>query len=120
MTETPCASIIINNYNYERFRADAIDSALAQSYPNTEVIVVDDGSTDGSQQVVERYAGRVIPILKENGGQGSAYNTGFAACHGDIVCFLDADDTIAPTAMSKAIAAFDDSRLVKVEWQLET
>ena len=85
-------TILINNYNYGRFLRDAIDSALNQTYPNTEVIVVDDGSTDGSREVIASYGDRIVPILKDNGGQASAFNAGFAASHGQWVLLLDSDD----------------------------
>ena len=68
------ASILINNYNYARYLADAIESALAQTYSNVEVIVVDDGSTDDSNRVLDAYAGRIQIIRKANGGHASAYN----------------------------------------------
>lgn len=77
--EQPLASIIIDNYNYGRFLADAINSALAQTYQHTEVIVVDDGSTDNSREIISQYGDRIRPVLKENGGQGSAFNAGFEA-----------------------------------------
>jgi glycosyltransferase involved in cell wall biosynthesis len=60
----PLVSIIITNYNYGRYLRAAIDSALAQTYPQVEVIVVDDGSTDGSREIIEAYGKRVIPIIK--------------------------------------------------------
>jgi glycosyltransferase involved in cell wall biosynthesis len=62
-------SIIINNYNYGSFLKDAIESSLNQTYPDTEVIVVDDGSTDNSRQIISSYEGLIIPVLKQNGGQ---------------------------------------------------
>ena len=92
----PLASIIINNHNYGRFLGEAIDSALAQTYRNTEVIVVDDGSTDSSREVMAGYGELIIPVLKKNGGQGSAFNAGFAASHGELVFFLDSDDFFHP------------------------
>jgi glycosyltransferase involved in cell wall biosynthesis len=68
----PLVSILINNYNYGRFLTEAIDSALNQTYSNIEVIVVDDGSTDNSQEIIKSYQDKIIPILKPNGGQASA------------------------------------------------
>lgn len=90
--QLPLVSIIINNYNYSRYLKEAIDSALHQNYPHVEVIVVDDGSTDESPTVIQQYGDRIIPILKKNGGQASAFNAGFAASQGDIIFFLDSDD----------------------------
>ena len=102
----PRVSIVIQNYNYERYLAAAIDSALAQTHPDVEVVVVDDGSTDGSRDVIERYAGRVIAVLQSNAGQGAAMNAGFAASTGDIVMFLDADDLLDPTAAAVVSKVF--------------
>ena len=112
------ATIIIDNYNYARFLKDSIESALAQTYRNVEVIVVDDGSTDNSRDILQDYEGRVTAILKENGGQGSAFNRGFAASHGDVILFLDSDDILLPQAMEKAMPFFDDASVVKVHWPL--
>lgn len=99
-------SIVINNYNYERFLQEAIDSALNQTYPNIEVIVVDDGSTDNSREIIASYKEQIIPVLKENGGQASAFKAGFTASKGDIVCFLDADDIFLPNKVSKIVDVF--------------
>jgi glycosyltransferase involved in cell wall biosynthesis len=96
MSERPLVSILINNYNYGKFLAEAIDSALAQTYDRCETIVVDDGSTDNSQEIIASYGDRIIPVFKTNGGQASAFNAGFAASSGDIICFLDADDIFLP------------------------
>ena len=109
-------SIIVNNYNYERFLTEAIDSALNQTYYNTEVIVVDDGSTDGSLEIIASYGHQIIPLLKENGGQNSALNAGFSLSRGDVVLFLDSDDVLCPTAVTAAIDAFSDPDVVKVHW----
>ena len=79
----PRVSVVVNNFNYERYLGEAIDSALAQDHDDVEVVVVDDGSTDGSADVVRAYGSRVVPVLKPNGGQGSAFNAGFAAATGD-------------------------------------
>jgi Glycosyl transferase family 2 len=92
----PLVSIIINNYNYGRFVAEAIDSALAQTYANCEVIVVDDGSRDNSREVISGFGNRIKTVFKSNGGQSSAFNSGFAASRGEVICFLDSDDVFLP------------------------
>lgn len=99
-------SIIINNYNYGRYLAPAIESALGQTYPAVEVIVVDDGSTDDSRAVIARYGARIKPVFKPNGGQASALNAGFALSHGELVIFLDADDVLMAETAGWAAAAF--------------
>ncbi|MBW3574859.1 MAG: glycosyltransferase family 2 protein [Actinobacteria bacterium] len=101
----PLVSICITNHNYARFLPEAIDSALSQTWRDVEVIVVDDGSTDTSRQVMDGYADSIVAVYKENGGQGSAFNTGFAACSGELVVFLDADDVLEP---GMAAAAADE------------
>lgn len=102
-------SIVINNYNYARYLGECIDSALAQTWPDLEVIVVDDGSTDNSRVVMESYGQRIVSVFKPNGGQGSAVNAGFKICTGDWVIFLDSDDVLLPhavkTVMSRASVA---------------
>jgi glycosyltransferase involved in cell wall biosynthesis len=102
----PLASILINNYNYAGFLDEAINSALSQNYPSKEIIVVDDGSTDNSREIISRYGARIIPIFKENGGQASAFNAGVARCQGDILCFLDSDDFFHPDKLERVAAAF--------------
>jgi len=98
-------SIVVTNFNYARFLRVAIDSALAQTYRLIEVIVVDDGSTDGSRGIIASYGERVRPIFKANGGHISAQNAGYLATSGDVVLFLDADDALQPTAIERAVAA---------------
>jgi glycosyltransferase involved in cell wall biosynthesis len=88
----PLVSIIIDNYNYGKFLGEAIDSALNQTYSHIEVIVVDDGSTDNSREVIDSYGDRITTVSKSYGGQASAFNAGFNICRGDFICFLDADD----------------------------
>jgi glycosyltransferase involved in cell wall biosynthesis len=97
------ATVVIVNCNYEQFIADAIDSALAQSYEPLEVVVVDDGSTDRSREIVLSYGNRVRAVFKNNGGQGSAYNAGWRAARGDFVLFLDSDDLLSPDAPREQI-----------------
>jgi len=102
----PLVSIIVDNFNYARFIRAAIDSALAQSYAPVEVIVVDDGSTDNSRDLISSYGNRVSAVFKTNGGHASAFNAGFRASHGSIVMFLDADDSLLPTAVEEVVRAW--------------
>lgn len=118
-TGLPLASVIVNNYNYGYFLPHAIDSALGQSYSPLEVIVVDDGSTDNSREIISGYGSRIRPVLKSNGGQASALNAGFAASHGDVVLFLDADDMLFPSAVATAVRFFSETGTTKVHWPLE-
>jgi len=115
--DAPLVSVVVNNYNYGRFLAEAIDSALAQTYAPLEVIVVDDGSTDDSRDVIAGYGDRVITVLKENGGQASAFNAGFAVASGEVVIFLDADDALLPAAAQSAVGRFEPG-VSKVYWPL--
>jgi glycosyltransferase involved in cell wall biosynthesis len=96
MNNPPLVSILINNYNYGQFLPAAIESALSQTYDRVEVVVVDDGSQDDSRAIIGRYGDRIIAVMKPNGGQASAFNAGFAASQGDVLCFLDADDYCHP------------------------
>ena len=105
--KSPLVSILINNYNYALYISQAIDSALGQTYINTEVIVVDDGSTDNSREIIESYGNKIIPVFKKNGGQASAINTGFAASKGEIICLLDADDIFLPEKVSTIVDYFN-------------
>lgn len=111
-------SIVINNYNYAQFISVAIDSALNQTYSNIEVIVVDDGSTDNSGQIIGEYGDRILPIFQANGKQAAALNTGFAASRGEIILFLDADDYLFPEAVEQIVAAFEPS-VGKVHFRLQ-
>lgn len=105
MTGQPFASILINNYNYGSFLKDAIDSALGQTYRSFEVIVVDDGSTDNSNEIIRGYGNRIIPVLKRNEGQASAFNEGFSASKGNIICLLDSDDVFLPNKLDLVASA---------------
>lgn len=114
----PLVSIIVNNYNYERYLTQAIESALNQDYPHIEVLVVDDGSTDGSRELIEKYVPRVRPIYKENGGQASAFNKGFQESKGELILFLDADDLLLPHAVKRGVACWR-SGVASVQWVLQ-
>jgi glycosyltransferase involved in cell wall biosynthesis len=114
----PLVSIIIDNYNYGRFLSEAIESAIGQSYPNTEVIVVDDGSSDDSRRVIGSYDRKIIPVLKQNGGQASAFNAGFRVSRGEVVMFLDADDRLLNRAAEQVVRAWKPE-LAKIQFYLE-
>jgi glycosyltransferase involved in cell wall biosynthesis len=118
MGSGPRASVILSNYNCGRFLAQAVESALGQTYRPTEVIVVDDGSTDNSREVLAAYRGRVQVLLKENGGQASALNLGLRASRGEAIVFLDADDLLLPTALEQAVAVLVGRGAAKVHWPL--
>jgi glycosyltransferase involved in cell wall biosynthesis len=111
----PRLSVLVNNYNYGDFVGAAIDSALADG---VEVVVVDDGSSDHSREVIESFGDRVIAVFQENAGQAAAFNAGFAASSGEIVVFLDADDMLAPGAAAEIVAAFDEPGVAKLHWSL--
>jgi glycosyltransferase involved in cell wall biosynthesis len=87
-------SVLIDTYNHERFIEQAIVSVLEQDFPaaDREIIVVDDGSTDRTPEIVKKFEPRVRLLRKENGGQASAFNAGIPECKGEIVAFLDGDD----------------------------
>jgi glycosyltransferase involved in cell wall biosynthesis len=82
------------------------------------VVVVDDGSTDDSREVIARYRDSVVAVLKPNGGQASAFNTGFDRSRGEVVVFLDADDRLAPSAVERAVAVLAGTAAAKVHWPL--
>jgi glycosyltransferase involved in cell wall biosynthesis len=113
-------SIVINNFNYARFLADAIESALAQQYSPVDVVVVDDDSSDDSQEVIDAYATRIRAIRHaRNLGQAAAINSGFSASRGDLVIFLDADDVLMPDAAATVAAEFDRCPAVaRVQYRL--
>lgn len=111
-------SVIISNYNYGRYLPAAIAAVLAQSYQNFEIIVVDDGSTDDSRDVLtqlkQQAPDQIHLIFQTNQGQGAAFNAGFAAATGEIIAFLDADDTWKPEKLQHIVEVFRQSDAVGV------
>lgn len=103
----PLVSIIITNFNYANFLAEAIESALAQDYPNYEVIMIDDGSSDNSIEVACRYP--ITVLSQKNGGLCLARNNALMHAKGDYVLFLDADDRLAWRALSILVDAMESS-----------
>src|SRR5277367_1527461 len=94
----PSVSVLIDTYNHERFIEKAIASVLEQDFPASEreILVVDDGSSDGTPEIIRTFAPHVRMLRKANGGQASAFNAGIPECKGAIVAFLDGDDWWAP------------------------
>ncbi|MDB5326827.1 MAG: glycosyl transferase family 2 [Phycisphaerales bacterium] len=108
LPKRPLVSILIANYNYARFLPAALDSLQAQSYDHWEAVVCDDGSTDGSADVVRRYAeqdARIGLIEKSNGGQNTAVNECYRHLTGDIICLLDSDDSFDSHKLERVVAA---------------
>lgn len=92
----PLVSIVIPSYNYGRYVGQAVDSALAQSYPSIEVIVVDDGSTDDTRDRLAHYGNRIRYVHQQNQGLSAARNTGICEAQGSYLAFLDSDDAFHP------------------------
>jgi glycosyltransferase involved in cell wall biosynthesis len=106
LPDRPLVSILVANYNYEKYIAQTIESALAQTYSHFELIVCDDGSTDNSIQVIEACARndeRIRLIRKSNGGHGSALNAAFDESRGEILCLLDSDDLFTPGKVQQVV-----------------
>lgn len=119
MVAPPRVDVIVNNFNYAPYLRAAIDSALAQTHPGTRVIVVDDGSTDESPAIIRSYGDRIRAVFKANGGQASAMNAGIESAEGDVIIFLDADDTLEPQATQEVADAFArEPGLARVHYRL--
>jgi Glycosyl transferase family 2 len=120
MSDGSTVDIVVVNHNYGRFLGEALESACSQTHDRVNVVAVDDGSTDDSVAVLERFADRVDIVLKERGGQASALNAGLERCQGEIFMPLDADDRLKPEAARRVAAAFaGDARLSKVQFRME-
>lgn len=105
-------SVIIPTFNYGRFIASSIESALNQTFAVAEIIVVDDGSTDETERVVRNFGDKVRYIKQVNKGVCSARNNGVANSTGDLIAFLDSDDTWLPEKIEKQVAKFNENRNV--------
>jgi glycosyltransferase involved in cell wall biosynthesis len=97
-------SVIVPTYNRASLLRQTIESVLAQTYPNIELIVVDDGSTDAIATMLREYEGRLVNLRKVNGGGTAARNSGIAAARGEYLNFLDHDDLLLPTKIEKQVA----------------
>lgn len=103
MIQSKKVSVIIPNYNYARYVGQAVDSVLKQSYKDYEVIVVNNGSTDNSIEILQTYGDKIRLIDQPNLGQSGARNSGLAESRGEYIAFLDADDIWEPTKLEKQI-----------------
>jgi len=108
-TELPLVSVVTASYDMGHYLPQAVNSVLAQSYPNVEVVVVDDGSRDDTPAVCEQFRGnpRVIVHRQANGGQASAKNKGVQLARGEFIAFLDADDLWKPDKLKLQMPLFD-------------
>lgn len=93
---TPRVSVIIPTYNRAGMVKESIDSVLSQTYPNIELIVVDDGSTDDTREILATYGDQIVTVFQNNGGAGKARNAGLKIATGDLIAFLDSDDYYLP------------------------
>lgn len=111
-------SVVVVNHNYERFVGRAIESALALRWQDLEVVVVDDGSTDGSAGVIENYRDRVSVLITDNATQRVAANRGYSMTSGDVVIFLDSDDVL-PADLPDRLAAVWAPTVSKVQFRMQ-
>jgi len=104
VTARPLVSAIVATYNRAQVVSQAIESILGQTYENLEVIIVDDGSTDGTVDVLKRFGNRLRILCQPNAGPSAARNRGIAAAKGEIIAFLDSDDTWLPEKIARQVA----------------
>jgi glycosyltransferase involved in cell wall biosynthesis len=111
-------SIVIVNHNYAQFLQQSIDSALAQTYHNTEVVVIDDGSTDDSSEVIKSFGDLIKAVFKKCAGQSSCYSHGLGVSSGDLLLYLDADDFLHPDCISEVVGNWKEGS-VKAHFYLD-
>ena len=104
--DAPLISCIVPVFNGERYLPETLESVLAQTYRRREIILVDDGSTDGTAAVANSYRGRIRYIRQPNAGEAAARNRGLSMAGGEFVAFLDADDVWHPEKLERQIARF--------------
>ncbi|MGI9433481.1 MAG: glycosyltransferase family 2 protein, partial [Geminicoccaceae bacterium] len=114
----PGLSIVISSYNYGGYLRRCIDSALGQECADLQVIVVDDGSKDGSRPIIESYGDRIQSLFQVNEGQVASCTAGLQLCRHDIVILLDSDDFLWPHAATEILALWTPTT-VKVQYALQ-
>jgi hypothetical protein len=104
----PFVSVLVDTYNHEEFIEQALHSVQEQDFPveDREIVIVDDGSTDRTPEILRRFGPKIRVLRKVNGGQGSAFNLGIPDCRGEVIAFLDGDDWWVPGKLSAIVAAF--------------
>lgn len=112
----PLVSVIVPSFNHARYVRECVDSVLAQDHPNIELIVVDDGSTDGSLDVLKSYGDRIRLLQQQGGRQARARNLALAVARGELVAFLDSDDRWRAGRISAAVAAFRAQPQAALVW----
>jgi glycosyltransferase involved in cell wall biosynthesis len=106
--KSPLISCIVPVFNGERYLGETLDSILAQTYQPLEILVVDDGSTDGTGALVAQYGRRLRHLWQTNAGEAAARNLGLAAAQGEFVAFVDADDLWQPEKLQRQMARFQE------------
>lgn len=109
MKGSPLISIVTPTYNRANFLPEAIESVLSQDYENYELLIIDDGSTDNSKDVIEKYmdSKKIRYLYQSNSGQSVARNRGIEEANGDFICFLDSDNRWLPGKLSASVEAFE-------------
>jgi glycosyltransferase involved in cell wall biosynthesis len=118
LSGVPTLSIVITCYNYQDYVGLAIESALAQKIHADEIIVVDDGSTDNSAQIIASYGARIKSVYQQNAGNIAAFERGYAESSGDLIIFLDADDRLLPGAAEQVLSVWS-KKASKIQYNLE-
>lgn len=115
-SDQPLVTVYITNFNYEPYVAEAITSVLTQSYQNIELIIIDDGSTDGSKSVIDRFEANnnIITVFQSNQGLTKTNNVALALAKGSYIVRLDADDRFCEHAISKLLAGFNNDKVAMV------
>lgn len=112
----PLVSVVVPSFNHARYLRECVDSVLSQDHPAVELIVVDDGSTDGSLDLLKSYGDRLRLLQQQGGRQARARNLALAVARGELVAFLDSDDRWRPGRLSAAVAAFRAQPQAALVW----